>query len=502
MSEYLGLGDRLTSGPSTELAQIAFAHELGATSYLWTGMSHADIAHTIALAQAGVVTPDVASELMTALLSLDRLDFSDVELDPAIGDLYNNRNLLLERLAPGVSGHLHAGRARREASTIGWLLSCRMLLLDLIGEVASLTSTLADLSEHHSTTLMPDFTYLHRAHPTSLGHYLQAHAWPVARHLDRAQGVLALLNASSPAGSGSVNGTSIPLDRHLLASLLGFDDVMWHTRDSMWAPDLVLDLVGVTQQVMTTVDRLAEELQLWTTEAFGFVELSDEHSRTSVVMPHKKNPYALTHLRGSARRLLGTAVGVNASMLTASGQPDNRTIAYHDVPSMLEVTADSTRLLTAVLGSATFDERRLADAAADPFMASTDICDFLTLRRGIDNRTAHQIVGLVVRASIEAGERAVTTEALIRSASGHGIDLVLDPIELEAILDARSIVDSRRTHGGAGPDSVTHMAGELRSRSAAASASAASHPASTYRTDLDAVARNLVQQHTDEGKAT
>lgn len=490
MSDYLGLGDRLSAAPAHEMATAAFGDELRAAPFLWTGMSHADLAHAIALRECGVLDAPTSRALLDALLEIDRTELGDVDLDPFVGDVYNNRDRLLKGLAPEVAGHLHAGRARREASTIGWLLCCRSEVLALGDDLADLVDELARTANEHRGTVMPDFTYLHRAHPTSLGHYLLSHAWPFARHLDRMSTTLDTINRSSPAGSGSVNGTRIPLDRDLLARLLGFDGVMWHTRDSMWAPDLVLDLSGLALQVMTSIDRLAEELQLWTTEAFGFVALADEHCRTSVIMPHKKNPYALTHLRGAARRLSGTAAGVTASMHTASGQPDNRTIAYHDVPSMLYTAGESVRLMRSVVANAEFDTDSLGAAAADPFMASTEVCDMLTLDHGMDNRSAHRIVGRAIRSAIDAGRATITASEINAIAAELEIDpgLGVDEDTLTATMGAASIVAARRTFGGAGLDSVQEMCASIHNQAESSRSALADHTGRTYATDLVAAA--------------
>ena len=297
--EALGSGHRLRSGPSELLARTAFAHELEAAPYLWPGMAMADLAHVLTLDAAGLLPEEHRGPLLDGLLAL--VDVDGLVLDPSVGDIYNNRDRMLRDRVGRSAGYVHAGRARREASTIAWQVACRERLLHLGTAVADLVSVGPRVAEAHSATLMPDLTYLHRAQPTTLGHYLLGHLAPFARHLDRIERALTLVD-SSPAGSGSTNGSRLPIDREMLADLLGFGTVLRHTRDAMWAPDMAIDIAHVCMQVMTSVDRFAEELQLWTTEGFAFADLADDQSRTSVVMPHKKNPYSLTYLRGAARR--------------------------------------------------------------------------------------------------------------------------------------------------------------------------------------------------------
>jgi argininosuccinate lyase len=329
--------------------------------------------------------------------------------------------------------------------------------------LVGLGMTLVQVARSHVGTLMSDFTYLHHAHPTSLGHYLLAHAYPVVRDLERADRALRLVNRS-PAGAGSVNGSRFAIDRDLLAQLLGFDSVIEHTRDAMWAPDMALEILFAAGSAMTVVDRIAEELQLWTTEEFGYVQLDDRHCRTSVVMPQKRNPYSLAWLRGQARFTFQMYSAVGATMHTISGQPDNRTFAYVAVPRAVEQTAAAVELLAEVIGHATFDKDRLATAATTGHTYATDVCDHLTLSRNVDNRTAHRLVGRAVRAAVDDAHDTISAADLAAAADELGIALVVpDDDELAALIAPAAIVASRRTRGGAAAEPMADMVAELSS---------------------------------------
>jgi argininosuccinate lyase len=457
-SEALGVGHRLTSGTSELLARTAFAHELQAAPALWHGMAMADLAHALALEDAGLLPDRAVGPLFTALL--ESVDGSGIVLDPQVGDIYNNRDRWLRSAAGEAAGYLHTGRARREASTIGWQLACRERLLALGLATSAFVDTLSRVALDHVETLMPDLTYLHRAQPTTLGHYLLGHAAPFGRHLQRLDDAIRSVDAS-PAGSGSTNGSRLPIDRQLLADLLGFSTLVRHTRDAMWAPDMVLDVNDVAFQIMLSVDRLAEELQLFTTEGFGFAELDDAESRTSVVMPHKKNPYSLTWLRGASRRALGTVTGVAATMLTSSGQPDSRTFAYLDVPVLLDETTSAVQLLERVVAGTTFDLDRLREAASTGFTTSTEICDHLSSTTDIDNRTSHQIVGAAVRRAVDAGRDELDYADLLAAASGAGVEIGLDESDFTDLVSPANAIASRVTPGGAAPDEVHRMVDEM-----------------------------------------
>ena len=223
----------------------------------------------------------------------------------------------------------------------------------------------------------------------------------------------------------------------------------------MWAPDVVLDLLSGCLQVMVSIDRLAEELQLWTTEPFAFVEIGDDQSRTSVVMPHKKNPYSLTYLRGAARHALGTVTGVSATLMTATGQPDNRTFAYGEVPRLLKTTTDSCGLLAAVVRDARFSTEQM-ERAAGGFTASTELCDVMSLH-GIENRIGHGVVGTAVRIAIEAGRDHLEYDDLRTAADRVGIELPFGGDEMASIVDPRRQLERRVTEGGAGADQIASM---------------------------------------------
>lgn len=460
---YLGAGERLSSGPSADLAHTAFDYELGSARILWRHLGQADRAHIAALVQANVVNTVQATALFDALNDLDSYDISTAGLDPFLGDVHNNRDVLLAESLGDIAGVLNTARARREATTIAWQIACRERLADLGRATETLANTLVSVAIAHSETFMPDFTYLQHAHPTTLAHYLLGFAYPVVRVLEHLGATLALVNRS-PAGSGSVNGSPIPIDRDLLADLLEFDGVVTHTRDAMWAPDMALQQMFDIVSLAVTIDRISEELQIWATEEFGFVELADEHCRTSVIMPQKKNPYSLAYLRGTSREVIGTAAGLTATMMTPTGQPDNRIFSYIEVPVALERFAKNTRLLAAVLDRATFDRTRLLAASGSGYTYATDLCDMLVTEHGIDNRTAHKIVGSAVRTAISAHAEDITRDDIVSAGAAHGVSLDIDHESVERAQDLEHIVASRDGIGGAARPRVDEMVAELEAR--------------------------------------
>ncbi len=460
--DVLGVGGRLAGDPAQTMIESAFRAEIEPAAYLRRFLSHADLAHVAMLIRTGVISPERGHELIRTLLELH--DDTATSLDARHGDLYTNRAKLLQaRLGPE-AGLIHSGRARREATTLAWQLAVRELLWGLWGRLIDAAHTVVRVAETHRATYMPDFTYLHHAHPTTLCHYLLGYSFPLARDVERVQRALDAVNRS-PAGSGSVNGSVLPLDRQMVADLLGFPELIEHTRDAMWAPDMAIEVMSTLVSIMTTVDRLSEELQIWTTAEFGYLQLDDSHSRVSVIMPQKKNPYALTFLRGEARRLVGRWNSVVMSGLTPSGQPDNRTIAYHDVPESIERVTGAIRLLADVLNRAVFNPERMRATARRGFPYATDVSDRLVLATGLGDAAIHGFVGRAIRDAIEGGATDIDADDLRRAAAVDGYELgEAADHALAGITDPEGAVALRDTVGGAGSVPIDNMLADLHTR--------------------------------------
>ena len=458
-ARYLDAGGRLRRGPSALLVETAFKRELEYAGALYEGISYADLAHVLMLVEAGVVPEVPGRELLAALVELHDAGLAALQLDAKWGDLYNNRDSELQRRVPQAAGWLHAGRARREALTLGWLIHQRVALAAVRRDLAALLRVLAGLGARHAADVMPDFTYLQHAQPTTLGHFLLGFAAPLQRDAQRLAREAALLD-QSPAGAASTNGARLPLDRERMRALLGFATVNLHARDAMWRPDVAINLMGVLVSIATGVARLAEELQLWATDEFAYIDLADEHCRASVIMPNKKNPYALSFMRGQARELDGALMGVIATNQTPSGQIDNRNTSYDALPRGLESTGGLLRLLGEVLERATFDVARLREQARHGHTYGTELGDLLLLRERIDSRAAHEIVGATISGQVRGGQsfQQALSEAF---AAAVGRPLAIDADELWREVQPERVVEARLGLGSCAPDTVRAMAAAL-----------------------------------------
>ena len=452
----LEVGARLASDPSGLLIHAAFKKELEEQEGLFEAMGLADLAHTLVMMEAGIVPPEAGRELLAGLLRLhERPD--DFSLDPANGDLYTNREAWWFAQT-GASTWLGAGRARREATTTAFHIKLRASLLGLAEALATTGLLITARAREFRSALMPDYTYLQSAQPTTFGHYLLGFVYPMLRDLDRLRELYGRVNRS-PAGCGCTNGSRLPQDRERLRELLGFDEFVIHARDAMWQADLPIEVAAVLTAVLINLDRLAEDLQIFSTEEFALVELDDRHARASKVMPQKKNPFALTHVRGLANSMIGTLTASAAAGRTPSGQPDNRLSLYGTIPRAIEDTQNSVELMGEIVRFLTFKEQRGLDRLDCGFAMATDLAEVLVLETGLDFRQAHRVIGHLVRLHLANGNlNRLTPDDLAAAAEEVlGQRVELSQAALRDALNPDAAISARAAPGGAAPEPMDAM---------------------------------------------
>ena len=475
-------------GYSPELVEGGFAIEVADAPLLHEGLNLADLAHVLVLQEQGVVSKDVAAQLFGVLLDAQATPVGEFGYDPVHGEAYNCRERRFVGLIGSDTGWLHAGRTRREAVRVAMRLRLREDLVALLEAAAGLAATASRVAAEHAETYLADHTYLQQSQPSTFGHYLLSFVYDVLRDADRLDAALDWVNRS-PAGAGCVNGSRLPYDRNRIAELLGFDSVIEHTRDAMWQTDGLLDAISTAASLVTTLSKLAEDLEIWSSREFDYVELADGHSRGSVMMPHKRNPYALSMVRGEAGVLIGRMAGMYAVCKTPSARSDNLIFAYGEVPRALDLAVRATRLMSGVVGGLTVNADKMRTALESGFTQSTDLSEYLMLEFAIDYRTAYDIVGAAVTRAAADGLRGIdlTGERLDAAAVAvQGKPLGLAGADLREVLDPVAIVATRVTRGGAAPDVVRAMARECLAAAEARAATTATRSAG-----FDAANQNL-----------
>jgi len=478
------------AGPAApELIAAGFELENADAGILHRGMNLADIAHLLDLGTTGVIPPDAARRLLALLLATMDIPASEFPYDPANGEPYNSRERYFVSQAGDVAGWLHAGRPRREAVRVAFRLRLREDLTSLIEAAAELAAEIARVAREHAGTLMADQTYLQHAQPSTFGHYVLSFAFPVLRSGQRLSEALEWTDAS-PGGAGCVNGSRLLSDRGHVASLLGFRSVAEHTRDAMWQVDGLFDMVGAAAGLMVTQSKLAEDLEIWASQEFDYVTLADGYSRASVLMPQKRNPYALSIIRGAAGSLIGRLAGLLAVAKTPSARSDNLIFAYGEVPRALDLALRATRLSTGVVRTLEVNADRMRAALESGFSQATDLAEYIMQACGIDYRSAYRVVGHAVRQASAAGLRGADIDGVMLDAAAAeitGRPLGLGGHDLSAVLDPWQIVASRTSLGGAAPGEVERMA-----ENAAAEASRLMGEARRWRDTYQAAEEALI----------
>jgi argininosuccinate lyase len=461
------------SGPpegsaARELIDSGFALENADAPFLHGGLNLADIAHVLDLLRRGIVPAPAARDLLRLLLEVDQLPAEDFPYDPEVGEPYNSRErFFVDRLGK-VAGWMHAGRPRREAARIALRIYLRDQLLDLVGEVEGFARDTTALAGRHVDTLMPDQTYLQQAQPSTFGHYVLSFVYPALRDARRLLTEFDDINRS-PAGAGCVNGTRLLDDRSYVAAALGFDEVIEHTRDAMWQIDGLIHVLATAASLLSTQSKLAEDLEIWSSTEFDFVDLADAYTRSSVLMPQKRNPYSLSIVRGASGVLIGRLTGFLAVAKSPSARSDNLIFAYGEVPRALDLAIRVTRLMTGVVDTLQVNVERMAETLDDGYTQATDLSEFIVQTCRVDYRSAYDVVGRTVR---DASRRGVPgrqiTGAMLDAAAVEvtGEALGLGDTALDDALDPRVIIATRQATGGAAPAAIGSMLAQCEAETA------------------------------------
>lgn len=457
-SVNLGSHDsRLKGQPAASVVEGFYRRWLEGTSHLFEKLIEYNKAHVVELHAAGIVSASDASKLLETLQWMETKGIEGFQLDPALEDLAPNmEGIVVSRLGE-VGGRLLTGRARGEVTNVAIRLLLRDKFLQLLDELNGLRAAVLTRAGDHVDTVMPGYTHAQHAQPTTLGHYLACVAEAFETDFSRLQDTYKRLNESF-AESGIGQGTAYPIDRHRVAESLGFDGLVENTRYALLCWDRTIEVLAQVAILAVNINRFSDDLFYWCTYEFGMVELADEYSATSYIMPQKKNPYVLEELAVIPGRAIAAfsqdAVRwnrVSFGMATHIGgvkADPSRTVA--------EVCA-AARMLTGVVETLSIDEDLMRDRAGAHFTQASELADTLVREKGLSFRTAHRIIGTVVRGALAAGKKPVEID--VRMIDEAAIAVTGNPINLAAdvlrrALDPVEIVQARKVVGGTAPAAV------------------------------------------------
>jgi argininosuccinate lyase len=451
-------GGRYAEGPGAIMREINAS--IGFDRKMWRQDIFGSLAHAKMLAHVGIISAEDEAAIRKGLQDIAaEIEAGNFAFSETLEDIHMNIEARLTERIGDAGKRLHTGRSRNDQVALDVRLWVRDAIDGLDAQIADVMRALADRAAEHAATVMPGFTHLQPAQPTTLGHHLLAYVEMLSRDRGRLADCRKRLN-ESPLGAAALCGTGFPIDRHMTAKALGFDGPTRNSLDSVASRDFAAEFLFACAMCATHLSRFAEEVVIWTNPYFGFVKLSDAFTTGSSIMPQKRNPDAAELVRGKTGRMVGNLV----SMLTVlkglaltyfkDMQEDKEPIfdAAENMALSLAATAGMVRDMRP-------QTERLAQAAGAGFSTATDLADWLVRELRFPFRDAHHVTG-----------------RLVALAEGKGVDLSgLTLAEMQAVeprihdgvfgvLTVAASVASRTSFGGTAPANVAAMAAEWQAR--------------------------------------
>jgi len=455
-------GGRFSSGPDAIMEEINAS--IGFDQRLHKQDIAGSVAHARMLAHVGILTEEDKDAIVAGLETVrGEIDAGDFAFSRALEDIHMNVESRLKELIGEPAGRLHTARSRNDQVATDFRLYVRDAIDMLVVQIEGLQRVLLDRAEAEAATVMPGFTHLQSAQPVTFGHHLLAYVEMLSRDAGRLRDARARLN-ENPLGAAALAGTSFPIDRQMTAEALGFDRPMANSLDAVSDRDFVLETLSAATICAMHLSRFAEELVIWSSAQFRFIQLSDKFSTGSSIMPQKRNPDAAELIRAKIGRILGAFTSL---LVVMKGLP----LAYSkDMQEDKEVAFDALDTLslclaamTGMAGDLVVNRDAMREAAGAGFSTATDLADWLVRVANVPFREAHHITGRAVAAAEAKGCAldALTIEDF------KAIDERITS-QVFKVLSVENSVKSRTSFGGTAPDNVRAQAAAWRERLGAA----------------------------------
>ncbi len=412
------------------------------------------IAHATMLGECGIIEKSESEAIVKGLKEiLEDIESGKLEFDPNAEDIHMFVEAELTKRLGDTGKRLHTARSRNDQVALDVRMTLKDETREIIALLKKLTQTVTDIAKKHTTTVMPGYTHLQRAQPITFAHHLMAYANMFVRDLGRLKDAYGRMN-KMPLGSGALAGTTYPIDRQRVCELLGFEEITMNSLDGVSDRDFCIELCSALSILMMHLSRFSEEVILWCSWEFKFVELDDAYATGSSIMPQKKNPDVTELIRGKTGRVYG-------DLMTLLTMMKGIALAYNkDMQEDKEAIFDA--IDTVKLCLVTFDPmlatmrvipENMRAAAAKGFINATDCADYL-VKKGMPFRDAYKITGTLVHTCIEKGCTLETLElSEYKKLCDRFEDDVYDAISLD------TCVMQRKSAGGPAPESVKEQIG-------------------------------------------
>ena len=427
---------------SLEDAMLRLSASVDVDSALAEDDIRGSMAHARALARAGLLTPPELEQMLGGLDKvLGEVKSGTMIWKNELEDVHMNVEARLVEIIGPLGGKLHTGRSRNDQVATDLRLFARRAAADIAAAIDRLCLVIVDRADEHVATLLPGYTHLQRAQPVRLAHHFLAWFEMLRRDRGRLDDAARRMN-ELPLGAGAIAGTTFDIDRHALAKDLDFDRPMANSMDATASRDFLAELVAALAITAVHLSRIGEEIVLWSSQEFRFVELSDGFATGSSMMPQKKNPDVAELVRGKSARVIGDLV---ALLTLQKGLPlgYNRDLQEDKTPlfDAVATVGIATDALSGALATATFRVDRMRSALGEGHVTATEVADFLAAR-GVPFREAHEITGRLVREAMARGVALSDVPVPVM----RGFHALLDESVLP-LLDPETAIERRKTFG-------------------------------------------------------
>jgi len=416
-----------------------------------------NMAHMVMLAKQGIVDKAQSS---SCLKSLGTIPFN-LTLDPSLEDVHMNVEAYVSKDIGQISGgQINLAKSRNDQVSTAIRMALRDYLLKIISSIVKVQTIILDKSLNYLDTVMPGYTHLQHAQPVTLAHHLIAYHDALQRDCDRLLECFNRVNMS-PLGAAAMASTGMKIDRDFTALLLGFDGLVENSIDAVSSRDFASEAVSDLALTMTDLSRAVEEMVIWSSFEFGVMDIADGYASTSSIMPQKKNAVVAELIRGKSSTVYGDMIAMITMMkaLPYSYNIDMQQLTPH-LWNSCKITLSSLTLFGSMLKESSFNEKRLEYLAKSGFITATDLADYLAVENRIPFRTAHMIVGKIVRTALE--EKRTFKETILDNLSKiikdeTNMRIKVSENEINKILDPKRSVESRKTKGGPNKIMVKNM---------------------------------------------
>jgi len=419
-------------------------------------------AHVIMLCKQEIIQVNEARQILKVLEELkEKALRGELELKGDFEDVHEFiESQIIKRLGVKVGGKVHTGRSRNDQVALDIRLRVRRYLIEIWKEALDLAETLLSRAEEEKETIMLHYTHLQPAQVGYLSHYLLAHLDHLFRDIERLEECYHRVN-KSPLGACAIAGSTLPLDRRLIAELLGFEGIIENSLDAVSSRDFALEALSISAIMMTNLSRIAEDLITWCSREFGYVELPDELASPSSVMPHKKNPCILELLRAKAGKVIGLLTSA-LTMIKAIPTGYDRDLQELKpiIWEALSETRDALQIMRKTIRGVTFKKERMLEVTAQSYAPAIELAEALIKYSSLSLREAHMLVGALVKNLHESGKtlRDLNLTHLTHLAQKIlGKNVTLPEEVFRKIIDVKEASKLRATEGASTPAEIQRM---------------------------------------------